>query len=268
MTETTSLVALWCWYHGGPFRGYQSQLEGPTVQDTMRAALQRAGFSRNPTACSRTDLGVHARMQVLSMRVLSGEPLSELAPRVNAELDHRLGVACVRPAPRKFNAAWSATGKEYRYRLSTLAHPDWQGCAWQVAVAPERLEALAPLLEGTRDFSAFHDPASTVKPRTIRSARLHRLGDGLMEVRIRGDAFGRYMVRTLVGALVDVASGERSVGELEAGLTEGRRFRPTRAPPQGLILWEVEYAAGVDPFAADRLAPPALPAQPPFVSTT
>jgi tRNA pseudouridine38-40 synthase len=232
----------------------------------MRAALQRAGFSRNPAACSRTDLGVHARMQVLSMRVPAGEPLGELAPRVNGELGPHLGVARVRLAPRKFHAAWSATGKEYRYRLMLDEVPGWGGFAWRMDASPERLADLAPLLEGTRDFRAFHDPASPVRPRTVQAARLHRLGERLFEVRLRGDGFGRYMVRLLVGALVDVALGARSQGELEAGLAEGRTFRPTRAPAQGLILWEVDYAPGVDPFAADRLPPPGLPEAPPFVA--
>jgi tRNA pseudouridine38-40 synthase len=264
MDETTSLMALWCWYHGGAFRGYQSQLQGPTVQDTVRAALQRAGFSRNPAACSRTDLGVHARMQVLSMRVPAGEPLTELVPRVNAELDGTVGVVCARPAPRKFHAAWSSEGKEYRYRLALGDAPGWEGYAWRVEAAAERLEALLPRLAGTRDFSAFHDHQSSVRPRTLRAASLHALQGPLVEVRIRGDAFGRYMVRTLVGAVVDVALGQRSVGELEAGLIEGRRFRPTRAPAHGLVLWEVEYAPERDPFLQDRRTPPPLPGGPPF----
>ncbi len=260
-------MALWCWYHGGPFRGYQSQVKGPTVQDTLRAALLRAGFSRNPAACSRTDLGVHARMQVLSMRVPAGEPPREaLGSLVNQELDARLGVACVRPAPRKFHAAWSATGKEYRYRLALGDAPGWESCAWRVDLDPARLEALVPRLAGTRDFSAFHDPASPVRPRTLRSATVHRLSEDLLELRLRGDAFGRYMVRLLVGAVVDVATGARSEAELDAGLATARHFRPTRAPASGLILWEVEYAPGLDPFAADRAAPPPLPPVPPFLA--
>jgi len=259
-------VALWCWYHGGPFRGYQSQVKGPTVQDTLRAALQRAGFSRNPAACSRTDLGVHARMQVLSMRVPPGEPLGELVPRLNAQLDDRVGVACARPAPRKFHAAWSATGKEYRYRLALGEVAGWEHCAWRVELDPRRLEALVPRLVGTRDFSAFHDPASPVRPRTVRAASVHQLGERLLEVRVTGDAFGRYMVRLLVGAVVDVATGARSEAELQAGLETARHFRPTRAPAQGLILWEVAYAPEGDPFARDRLAPLALPPGPPFLA--
>jgi tRNA pseudouridine38-40 synthase len=266
MKETTSLVALWCWYHGGPFRGYQSQLEGPTVQDTLRTALQRAGFSRNPAACSRTDLGVHARMQVLSMRVTGLEPRQDLVPRVNAQLDGPLGVACLRAAPRKFHAAWSSTGKEYRYRLALGAVPGWEACSWRVDAAPDRVAALLPRLVGTRDFSAFHDAGSPVRPRTLRSATLHELAPALWEVRVRGDAFGRHMVRMLVGAVIDVATGARSEAELEAGLAVARRLRPTRAPAQGLLLWEVDYAPDADPFAAERSTPPPLPEGPPFTA--
>src|SRR5687767_14936972 len=97
--QSSRLVALWCWYDGGAFRGYQSQPVGPTVQDTLMAALRASGLSRNPVPAGRTDLGVHARMQVGSMRIVENLPTSELAARINAHLPRSVGVAVARDAP-------------------------------------------------------------------------------------------------------------------------------------------------------------------------
>ncbi|MBS1149239.1 MAG: putative tRNA pseudouridine synthase, partial [Myxococcaceae bacterium] len=114
---SSRITASWCWYHGGPFRGYQSQAQGPTVQGELVAAMEAIGLEVGPVASGRTDLGVHARMQVVSFRVGDTLPASDIAALLNQRLPAGLGIAQVADAPRKFSAQWKATGKEYRYRL-------------------------------------------------------------------------------------------------------------------------------------------------------
>lgn len=258
------LVALWCWYHGGAFRGYQSQPVGPTVQDTLTAGLRAAGFERKPVPSGRTDLGVHARMQVLSLRVVEGVPPEEVAGRLNAVLPSSMGVACSRRAPPKFNAAWCATGKEYRYRLKLAGQEDpW---SWRVDVDLEKVRALVARVPGTRDFSAFHDSSSAPKPRRLRVGELLDQGDGRFEVRVVGDGFARYMVRFLVGAIVDVARGRLPEEIFSAALENAVPFTKRRAPPEGLILWEVEYPPAMDPFSPeDRRLASGVPPCAPFI---
>jgi tRNA pseudouridine38-40 synthase len=263
MSAMPSRVALWCWYHGGGFRGYQSQQVGPTVQDTVITALRAAGFSRNPVVCSRTDLGVHARMQVLSLRVVEGGRAEEMAGRLNAVLPATVGIACSRLAPPKFHAAWSSVGKEYRYRLLLADDPEWDPSSWRVSLDPALLELALARVVGTRDFSIFHDSSSTVRPRTITHAAAVARGARL-EIRLRGDAFGRYMVRQLVGGMVDVATGACSLDRFTAALEGQRTCRPTRAPARGLVLWEICYPSEADPFASVRPCPGGLPQVPPF----
>ena len=79
------------------------------------SALRSAGFERNPVPAGRTDLGVHARMQVLSMRVPTAISTNDIAPRLNAALPPDVGIALARDAPNKFHAQWQSKGKEYRY---------------------------------------------------------------------------------------------------------------------------------------------------------
>lgn len=227
--------------------------------------MRTAGLERNPVASSRTDLGVHARMQVLSMRVVGGMEVADVAPRLNALLPPTLGIACVREAVPKFNATWNATGKEYRYRVATHSSfaPPW---AWAVDVDAPALRELVERLPGTRDFSAFHDSSSAPRPRTIRSARLVELSDGIFDLRLVGDGFARYMVRFLVGAMVDVVRGSLPRDVFDAALERAVPFTKRRAPAEALILWNVEYPPDLDPFPSDlRQLAPGLPAEPPFV---
>ncbi|MBK7860160.1 MAG: tRNA pseudouridine(38-40) synthase TruA [Archangiaceae bacterium] len=258
--QPSRLVALWSWYHGGPFRGYQSQPVGPTVQDTLITALRAAGFSRNPVPSGRTDLGGHARMQVLGMRLVEKVAPFEVAARLNAVLPPGVGIALSREAPRKFHPQWKAKAKEYRYRLLLADEPRWAPFAWRVDVDPEKVAAVLEEAVGTRDFFAFHDKSSSQLPRTVREVTWAGSG-AVAELRIVGDGFARYMVRYLVGGAVGVARGELSHLDWRAAITAATPFAGLKAPAQGLILWEVRYAPADDPFAGQTAT---LPGGPPF----
>jgi len=265
-TRPSNIVALWCWYHGGSFRGYQSQPEGPTVQETVLKGLRSAGFERNPVPSGRTDLGVHARMQVLSMRVVEGVTPAAVAPRLNPHLPETVGIALSKPASPRFNAAWSAAGKEYRYRLALGEVPGWEQAAWRVDVKPERLAALLGAAVGTRDFFAFHDKSSPVRRRTLERADVVDLGKGLVDVRLVGDAFGRFMVRYLVGTAVAVARGELEEERYLAALSSPGPIGAKKAPALGLVLWEVRYPPHLDPFTPqERAGAKGVPRTPPFL---
>jgi tRNA pseudouridine38-40 synthase len=257
---SSGITALWCWYHGGPFRGYQSQTEGPTVQGTLTAALREAGFERGGVVAGRTDLGVHARMQVVSFRVV------EENPRWDLKLPPGLGIAQVREAPARFHAQFKATGKEYRYRLLLEDDPQWSPYAWRVDVDPARVEAVLQHALGTHDFWAFHEKSSGRIPRTVLSVEVEQAGRGRVDLRLQGTGFGRYQVRYLVGGAVGVARGEIRESDYVAGIERAVEFAGAKAPAQGLILWEVFYPPAFDPFSpADRAASAGVPREPPFI---
>lgn len=248
----SKVVALWCWYHGQPFHGYQTQKGYRTVQETVMAALRAAGFERNPVPSGRTDRGVHARMQVLSMRVVEGVPAEEVSARLNAVMDaSELGIAASVPAPPKFHAAWSASGKEYRYRLGPQQVDGLRPAHWRVEVEPEALNRALEVLVGAHDFGAFCDASAPRRVRAVRSIEVMAHRTGPLVVRVEGDGFGRFMVRGMVGAAVQVASGERSMEQLRAALASGTG-KWMKAPPEGLTLWEVKYPAQSDPFTKEQ----------------
>ncbi|MBF5044073.1 tRNA pseudouridine(38-40) synthase TruA [Aggregicoccus sp. 17bor-14] len=247
------------------------------MQEALEAALARAGVPSTVMPSGRTDRGVHARMQVVSVRLPPGDSAEALAARLAPELPQGLVGLCAarRPAP-SFHAQWSASGKEYRYRvqLEGAASPAWAGACWSAREEPrlagrelsaERLARRLAQAVGTRDFLAFHERSSPQKPRTLERAELVALGGGLYEARLRGDSFARYQVRYLVGSALLAAAGVLDEAAWEGALMRAEPVPGLKAPGHGLVLWEVRYPAELDPFsAAERACPPGLPEGPPF----
>lgn len=261
-------LALWVWYRGTRFNGFQSQPNGASLQQAFEEKLRGAGVTSRVWPAGRTDRGVHARMQVLSVRApasVTFEALEDL--RSGDDFAVHRAVA----APDGFHAQFSATGKEYRYRIALAdVAPGWSPYCWDLRAEP-RLEggrldlslfdACLQSYVGEHDFIAFHEKASPRRPRTIESISL-REHHGRLDVRLRGSSFARYMVRYLVGSAALVAAGRLPREMLARALHDGVAIEGLRAAGNGLTLWEVHYPAPLDPFAG--AGQPSFDA-PPFV---
>jgi tRNA pseudouridine38-40 synthase len=269
-------AALWISYRGTHFRGFQRQVDGLTVQDSLHESLREAGVPYPVMPAGRTDRGVHARMQVVSVRLPPCYTSEMLAERLPPHLHPDLGLCVARRPPEGFHAQWSAAGKEYRYRLQLAGSPSeaWRPFVMEASaeprleglpLRPERLAECLGAAVGRRDFHAFHEHSSQRKPRTLMSATLHELGGGLFEARLRGDGFGRYQVRYLVGSALLTAAGALPEERFRAALDSATSIPGLKAPAQGLVLWEVFYPPEVDPFPPEeRALAPGLPRCPPF----
>ncbi len=261
------IAAVWCWYQGGSFSGYQRQGERPTVALAIACGLRSIGIAANPVAAGRTDRGVHARMQVLSMRIPRDYSLDSIASGLSQ--GPALGVVSARFAPGKFNAAWTATGKSYRYRLGLEIPPAWLPFAWRTPLDPGVTAEALSLFQGTHDFFNFHGPTSSRRLRTVLHLTLLACASGFYEVHCCGNGFGRHQVRMMIGASVAAGLGLTTLDAIRRGLA-GREVQNNRrfcAPPEGLALWEVQYPEESDPFAADRAAAVVgLPKAPPFIT--
>jgi len=213
------------------------------VQGELERAL--AVVLRRPvalTVAGRTDRGVHAWGQVASY---AGEPAGAVS--VNALLDGDVAVTASGPAPDDFDARRDARSRTYCYRVlhrrERSAFEHGRALWWPHRLDRGALQACAALLPGTHDFTAF-TPTETDHVRFSRdvlAARWEERGD-LLEFWIEADTFMRHMNRALVGTMLEVAGGRRSVEDF-AALLDGRPRAdagPT-APPQGLYLASVSY---------------------------
>jgi tRNA pseudouridine38-40 synthase len=237
-------------YDGTGYRGWQVQASARTVQGTLEGALARltGGDSVRTRGAGRTDAGVHARGQVADALVDTRLDDGAIAKGLAALLPADVRPTAVGTVPDGFHARRSAVAKTYRYTLDrspwgdpflgrfALHHP--------YAMDLDAVRAALLLLPGTRDWTGFAAAACEVenRVRTLTDARLET-GDGsTLTFVFRADGFLTYMVRNLVGTLLEVGRGaaapDRVVEVLE---TRDRGIAGPTAPPKGLCLESVEY---------------------------
>ena len=229
-------------YDGTPFRGWAAQPGLPTVEATLRQALTETFASvANLAVAGRTDTGVHALGQVVSVDVEGGPPPERAAAALNPRLPDEMAVLSSVEAPAGFHARHSARSRSYRYRLFTRAAPSPFELrrSWWVPqpLDEDRLGASAAALAGEHDFRAF-TPTQTqhrVLVRTVEQAHWIRRGDHL-DFEITADSYLRHMVRSLVGTMVETPAAI-------PGLLDGRTRSEAgaTAPPCGLYLVSVAY---------------------------
>lgn len=240
-----SIVRLDLAYDGTDFRGFARQPGQRTIEGELRAALHGM-YEGRISVGGRTDAGVHARGQVISLH-------SSLAPErlqraVNLGCDPEIVVMHAREMPEGFDARTSATAREYRYTIDVgaVANPFAARFSWHRPMAGCSLGAMreaASALIGHRDFSSFGVPPVKGGDSFRRLERLAvtRTGDAVF-FSIRGNAFLRQMVRGLVGTLVLVGAGERSLAEVRRIIAaKDRDAAPQMAPARGLSLERVVY---------------------------
>jgi tRNA pseudouridine38-40 synthase len=235
-------------YDGTDYVGWQRQPNGTSIQELIERAIEPIeGRPVTVVGAGRTDAGVHALRQVASVQLESSIDPAALARALNATLPDDVRVASVEEAATDFNARFSATGKVYAYRIWTgpFLPPFERRYFWHVPASldVDRMREAGRALGGTHDFSAFRAAGSdaTTSERTIRELQVDFEAERVI-VTIAGDGFLRYMVRAIVGTLVEVGQGRRPVEGVAAALASRDRSQagPT-APARGLVLVRVEY---------------------------
>ena len=235
-------------YDGTRYRGWQ-RLPGKddTIQGKLETTLSRIlGETIEISGSGRTDAGVHAKGQVASFHCESRLPAEEILVQLRRYLPEDIGIYSCREVSQRFHARLNAREKTYRYRIWNSDTP----CVFQrryVTVMPEPLNLedmrkAADLLCGEHDFSAFCGNAKMKKStvRFLRSVQIEQNGEEI-HLCFTGNGFLHNMVRILVGTLVEVGRGERSIQSIPSLFGGKRAEAGFLAPPQGLCLEEVMY---------------------------
>lgn len=239
-------------YDGSDFSGWQIQPHQPTVQgtvvDTLRKITQEKIWLYGS---ARTDAGVHALGQVAHFKTRTQIPAEKLQRALNSLLPPTIRVSAVEEMAADFHSRWHAQAKTYRYHI--LRAPLCPPFAWRYVyhypfpLDEDAMARAAPLFEGEHDFSSFGswDPEEEdhSRVRSVFSSRLERSPDQQELVyTVRGRSFLRYMVRKMVGTLLDVGKGRIQPGDIpQLFEARDRSVAGPTAPPEGLYLVEVEY---------------------------
>ena len=234
-------------YDGTSFNGFARQPHGRTVQGLLEEALsQFLRVAVRTTGAGRTDTGVHAAGQVVSFEAPDGTDPARVRDRMNRRLAPEISVRAAAAVPASFDARHSARKRVYAYMLYGGDAPDPFLDRFAVWI-PDALDLVAMrratrALIGEHDFSSFCRRGEGSMVRRLRSITIRPDGERLV-IRVIADSFCHQMVRSLVGFLLEVGRGKRSLDDAGAALQARERAAAGPvAPAKGLTLVEVGYA--------------------------
>lgn len=242
------VVRLTLAYDGTAFRGWARQRGQRTVEGVLSDALARVlGWEPRLSVAGRTDAGVHARGQAASFASAEPPDLERLRRSLNGMLSPEVAVRHARRAPEGFDARFSASAREYRYRIDTgeVADPFTARFVWhrpgRLRVA--QMRGAAAVLVGEHDFASFcrHPGPGRATVRDLERLTVTSAGDRV-ELGFRANAFLHQMVRAITGTLVLV--GDRKLDPDDVARLLAKRDRTgtgNLAPAHGLTLERVIY---------------------------
>jgi tRNA pseudouridine38-40 synthase len=242
-------------YDGTDFHGWQFQANKPTIQGEIVSVLRRLTQENvQLLGAGRTDAGVHALGQVGSFRTQSSLSAVEFQRALNALLPPTIRIVGAEQTGPNFNARWSAQGKVYRYRMyrgKVVPPMLWRYVLhYPFPLDEEAMRSAAARFVGVHDFSSFaastgseDDDKERNMEREIFSTELKRTGDNEeLWFTVHGRSFLRYMVRKMVGSLLEVGRGKLAPADIEKlfELRDRSKSGPT-VPPQGLFMVSVDH---------------------------
>jgi len=240
-------------YDGTDFHGWQIQSEKPTIQGEIVSVLRRVTQEHIQLhGAGRTDAGVHALGQVASFKAQSWLSAPEFQRALNALLPPAIRIVVAEEVGPDFHARWSAVGKVYRYRIyrgKVVPPALWRYVLhYPFPLDEDAMRIGASRFVGPHDFAAFaastgseDDDRERSTIREIYSSDLLRSEDGEeLLFTVKGRSFLRYMVRKMVGTLLEIGRGKMAPDDILRlyQIKDRSKSGPT-VPPQGLCMVEV-----------------------------
>jgi tRNA pseudouridine38-40 synthase len=236
-------------YDGSAYNGFQAQTDQPTVQGSVEAAITAfCGETVRLAAAGRTDTGVHATGQVISLDLEKAWPAQTVMNALNAHLvGEAISVLDCEGVEDDWHARFSATGRRYLYRILNRPGPPAldAGRVWHMrkSMDADAMHSAAQVLVGLHDFTTFRDVNCQSKSpeKTLDVARVSRVGEEVHLV-FEARSFLHRQVRSMTGTLAEVGLGRWTIDDVAAALAaRDRAACGPVAPSTGLYLTGVRY---------------------------
>ena len=236
-------------YDGSAYNGFQAQTDQPTVQGSVEAAITAfCGETVRLAAAGRTDTGVHATGQVISLDLEKAWPAQTVMNALNAHLvGEAISVLDCEGVEDDWHARFSATGRRYLYRILNRPGPPAldAGRVWHMrkSMDADAMHAAAQVLIGLHDFTTFRDVNCQSKSpeKTLDVASVRRVGDEVHLV-FEARSFLHRQVRSMTGTLAEVGLGRWTIDDVATALAaRDRAACGPVAPSTGLYLTGVRY---------------------------
>lgn len=236
-------------YDGSAYRGWQRQKNGLSIQQVLEEAIKKITAQKvSVIGSGRTDAGVHALNQVASFRCATKLPVNSIYRGVNSVLPEDIVVKEMEEVPFEFHAQRDVKSKIYVYKICNqkLRPALGRNYSWFVRFDLDlpKMRQAAKYLLGTHDFSCFCATGTDVKDRvrTIMNIEIKKVAEGNIEIIVEAKGFLKYMVRNIIGTLVEVGRGKRQTEEMKKIIaSRDRKIAGATAPAHGLFLKEVKY---------------------------
>ena len=233
-------------YDGTDFHGWQRQPQKRTIQGLIEETLTKITQKKiSVIGAGRTDAGVHAQSQVANFKANISLTEEELLRALNSLLSGDIKVISLEKVDLNFHARKMAKSKIYLYRI--FNSPDIPPFLlryvlyWRSPLNVKMMQKAALLFERKADFTAFSSNRLLNPVRKVTFSRIEKKREEIIYT-IEANGFLRYMVRTIVGTLLEVGKGKLLPEDIEDIFEKKRRSQagPT-APAKGLCLMKVIY---------------------------
>ena len=235
-------------YDGANYVGFQSQINGIAIQDVIEAKLEMIFSDKiKIVMSSRTDSGVHALGQVFHFDSPKTIDTYKLKGSLNSLLPKDIYIKEVKIVSEDFHSRFSTKKKKYRYVINlgerdVFLNKRVYDCFYKLDL--DLFKKTAALFIGRHDFTSFNTSTfeeAQDQTRVIEDIKIISKDD-LLIVEIVGEGFLRHMVRMLVGTMIDVARGQKSLRDVEKMLAEpSKDYHVYNVSPYGLYLVKIYY---------------------------
>ncbi len=238
-------------YEGTNFAGWQIQPNERTIQEEIEKVISRIFDTKVQIYGSgRTDAGVHAIGQTFHFDTPKPvENLEKLRYSFNSLLPKDIHIISLKEVDDNFHARFDVVSKLYLYSLSTGEYDVFSrnySTQFMRKLNIKKIKEASKVFIGKHNFQNFTSKEDDKNNfvRTIYDFEIDVVGKTIL-FSISGTGFMKYMVRMIVGTLIEVGLDKLSVNDIKDLLdTDIRNTVPYKAPPQGLYLVNVEYASG------------------------